>query len=330
MGYVTLIALILTVFLFVLYRVDAYKDGTAAKAFNELVENGVTVLVSIFCSILASIITGLKEKNDLRDNLEKISGKIYEEKIEDSVRRISKEVTEIYQNAVDMMPLRYYRSADSPNKEFNTFLESSITAGRKFVYYGVSARFTCKRLYRLKDEMHAFRNLSIEIYIVDPVCEATYENNKDFLITKEMNKNPGSQVEFQKIIKQEKMKSLYCLYALMEINNFCYQTDIYLIRDVPFIDIEMTDNMIVLEFFRTSNDYKRYPFTLIYDDKSVYYESYKSYLDWEKGKAQHIKRDDLTVDFILELGKKAGIEVTEEILRDCCNQEIFKEAENYI
>lgn len=102
------------------------------------------------------------------------------------------------------------------------------------------------------------------------------------------------------------------------------------IRDVPFIDIEMTDNMIVLEFFRTSNDYKRYPFTLIYDDKSVYYESYKSYLDWEKGKAQHIKRDDLTVDFILELGKKAGIEVTEEILRDCCNQEIFKEAENYI
>nr|WP_304973059.1 hypothetical protein [uncultured Schaedlerella sp.] len=336
--YLCIIVLIIVVFMNIIYKTNAVEKGGFNTTLNEFVDNSMTITVSIICSIIASVIyahimnkKSEIERENLKEDIKKISEKVYDEKIDDEVQRISQTISKIYNDTTDMMPSRYYRSADFPNSEFNTFLNRKIVESKKFVYYGESARFTCKRLYKLKDEIPSLKNLKIEIYIVNPACNKIFESNKAFLAIKEKNKNYGEKREWNTIIEEEKMKVLYCLYALKEMMSFLQRVDVFLIDDVPFIDIEMTDDMIALEFFRTRNDYKRYPLTIIYDDKKAYYESYEFYLEWEKEKAMHIKEEDLTVDYIIALGEKAGIKnLTEKKLKECCDKEIFNELERYI
>lgn len=336
--YLCVICLIVVVFVNTLYKTNAIEKGSFNSTLNEFMDNSMTIVVSIICSILASVIyayimskNSKIERENLKEDIKYISEKVYDEKIDDGVQRISQNISKIYNDTTDMMPSRYYRSADSPNLEFNTFLNRKIADSKKFIYYGESARFTCKRLYKLKNEISNVKNLKIEIYIVNPACNRIFESNKSFLAIKEKNKNYGEKRGWDTIIEEEKMKVLYCLYALKEMTSFFQRIDIFLIDDVPFIDIEMTDDMVALEFFRTRSDYKRYPLTIIYDNKKAYYESYEFYLEWEKEKAMYIKEEELTVDYILSLGEKAGIKnLTEKNLKGYCDKEIFNESEKYI
>ena len=336
--YISTIILLVIIFINIIYKTNVIETGSINITIREIMDNSMTIIVSIVCSIIASVVYAYMmnnknkvERDILKKDIKNILEKIYNEKIDDSVQRISKNISEIYNDTMDMMPSRYYRSADSPNLEFNVFLNSKIVDSKKFIYYGESARFTCKRLYKLKEEIPSLKNLKIEIYIVNPSCDKLFESNQAFLAIKEKNKNYGKKRDWETIIKEEKMKVLYCLYALNELKNFLQRIDVFLIDDIPFIDIEMTDNMIALEFFRTRKDYKRYPLTIIYEDKKAYYESYEFYLEWEKEKAIHIKEEQLSTNFILQLGRKAGLEnVTEEKLKEYCDKEIFNESEKYI
>ncbi len=336
--YICTIVLMIVVCVNIIIKTDAIKTGVINSALNELLDNGITIIVSIICSILASVIyakimnrNSEIEKESLKKEIEQISERIYDEKIDDGVKRVSQNVAQIYNATNDLMPSFYYRSADMPNYEFNELINRKIVQSKKFVYYGESARFTCKRLYQLKNKAPSLKNLKVEVYIVNPACDKLFEINKAFLAIKENNKNHGKKRDWDVIIEEEKRKVLYCLYALMEMMSFFLSVDIFLIDDVPFIDIEMTDDMIALEFFRTRDNYKRYPLTIVYEDKKAYYESYEFYLEWEKEKAKHIKAEDLTVDYIVSLAEKAGIKnLTENMLKDWCNKEIFHESENYI
>lgn len=336
--YICCIVIILALVILVFSKTDVVKRADINAAYNELLNNSITIVISISCSIIASIIYAriMKEKGEqdreiIKEDLKQITDQIYDEKIDDGVRRISQKVLEIYNDTTDMMPSLYYRSADFPNQEFNTFLDKKIIESKKFIYYGESARFTCKRLYKLKDKGSEIKNLKVEIYIVNPTCNKIFESNKAFLATKEKNRNYGKMRAWDIIIEEEKLKVLYCLYALKEMTKFFQKVDIFLIKDVPFIDIEMTDDTVVLEFFRTRRDYKRYPLAIIYDDKKPYYESYEFYLEWEKEKAIHLDASKLTTNAILNLGRKAGIKsLTETKLKKFCDKEIFMESEQYI
>lgn len=334
--YICIIFLLLSIIIGIVFTTDAIEKGVLNNMVNHIMDNSMTIAVSIVCSILASVIYTYIIKNDseserknLKKDIKEVLGVVYNEKIEDGIQRISKNISEIYSTTMDMLPSRYYRSADEPNLEFNTFINQKICKSKKFVYYGESARFTCKRLFKLKDDVAGLKNLKLEIYIVNPSCDKVFESNKAFLMAKEKNKNYGKEREWETIVNEEKIKVLYCLYALRVIMRFIQSVDIYLIDDIPFIDIEIADDMIALEFFRTRDDYKRYPLTIIYDNKKAFYESYEFYLEWEKEKANHIK--DLTVDYILELGEKSGIKnLTEKKLEDYCEKEIFNDSEKYI
>lgn len=334
--YISILVLFFAIFFYILYKNHAFNNNN--DTLDVIVDNGMTIIVSIVCSILASIIFAnvMDRKNEIKqeifkEELTKIIDKVYDEKIDDGVQRISNSVSEIYNNTIDLMPSRYYRSADFPNLEFNNFLNNKIVESRKFVYFGESARFTCKRLYELKDKNPGLKNLRIEIFIVNPECNTIFEKSKAFLSIKEKNQNNGNMREWDEIIEIEKKKVLSCLYGLMELRSSLHRIDIYLIDDIPFIDIEMTDDMIALEYFRTRDDYKRYPLTIIFENKKAYYESYEFYLDWEKEKAMHINGEDLSAEYIIKLGEKAGIEkLTHEDLKEYCEKEIFYKDEKYI
>ena len=323
--------IILLVLLGLMMRQDCKKTN---DVIDILVENSATIILS--CSIIASTIyaqvISKAERNNLKSDIKEISEEIYNEKICDSIEKISFNVSHIYSDTEDMMPSRYYRSADFPNQEFNDFLEKKIIQSKKFVYYGASARFTCKRLYKLlKNQRAEIGNLEIKVYIINPVLNELFESSKEFFMAKEKSRNPGKIRSYEKIIQEEKIKALYCLYALSKIKDEFRKINIYLVNNIPLMDIEMTDDMIALGFFRTSSDYKKYPLTIIYENKKTYYESYEFYLEWEKEKAVVVEKENLTVDYILDLGRRSGFkDLTEKKLEDRCDREIFNESEKYI
>lgn len=341
--YWCVIIVVLVILSLVIYTEKKIGKDTIDQTIDVLVNNGITIILSIICSIIASIMftvfmsekeesDRLSFKQEIRENIRQITEQLYDEKIADGVQRVVQQVSDVYNTTTDMMPSYYYPSADHPNLQFNKYLNKKITESKKFIYYGESARFTCKRLYKLKEEIDSIKNLEIEIYLVNPKCNDIFKSNRAFLETKESNKNYGKSRNWDEIVKEEKLKVLYCLYALQQMAQDFFKIDIYLINDVPFIDIEMTDDMIALEFFRTRENYKRYPLTIIYDKKKIYYESYEFYLKWEKTKAgSRIEAKNLTIDKILGLGKEWGLkDLTEENLKDYCNKEIFNELESYI
>lgn len=336
--YICLLALLLIILGSILYSTNAIESGGVNAVFDEIWGNVLTIALSIVCSILSSVLYtyAMKQKNEqdcenIRKNIKESIDLIFEEKVDVGVGKVSQKVVEICNETKELMPMRYYRSADLPNQEFNNFLNRKILESKKYIYYGESARFTCKRLYKLKSDNSQMKNLKIEIYIVNPTCEKIFESNKAFLKIKEINKNYSSTLDWEIIIKEEKMKVLYCLYALSKMKTYFQTINVYMINDVPFIDIEMTDDIVVLEFFRTQKDYKRYPLTMIYNNQNAYYESYEFYLEWEKEKAKLLKENDLTIDYVLTLGRKAGIDnITEQKLKEYCQKEIINELEQYI
>ncbi len=335
--YICIIVIIIAVFT-ICFVTSLMEQGTISNGFAEIANNSMTIVVSIAASILSSVMYTFimqkrseEEKEELKEDIEKSVETVYDKKKTDQIEQISKRVSEIFSETSDMMPSKCFRSANSPNLEFNLYLNKKITESRKFVYYGESPRFTCKRLYKLKDETENVKNLKIDIYVIDPTDDEMFKNNKAFLEVKEKNRFDKKARDFNTIVLDEKTKIMGCLYALGEMSGSFYELNVYLIKDIPFIDIEMTDDMIALEFFRTRNDYKRYPLTIIYDNKDAYYESYEFYLDWESKKATRISGEELTVDYILKIGEKAGLpNLTKEQLKDYCDMEIFEESEKYI
>lgn len=332
--YCTIIALIIMIFIAVSLKAGIIKD-TLKVMETALADNVITIAVSILCSVLASVIyasimkkEGEKEKavfeDNMKESIEEVIRRSYDEKIDDGIGRITQRVTNVYNDASDMMPSRWYRSADQPDYEFNLYMDQQILKSRKFIHFSESARFTCKRLYKLKDKAQNIKNLEIEIFMVDPAQDKVFEANKHFLDIKEKNRNPGSTRSIDMIIEEEKLKILSCLYALNMMAGYFADIRLYLIKDLPFIDIEMTDRMIALEFFRTYSEYKRYPLTIIYEEKKTYYEGYKFYLDWEKKKAEGIDASALTMDKILEKGRKSGLpSITEDEIKGYCTKEIL-------
>ena len=337
---IIIMSIMLVVAIAIIWKTNALQREIIDETIDIFAENILTIILSILCSILASIVYAgmMKDKMEedqelFMENIRKIEKDIYDENREDSIEEISQKVSEIYNQTSDMMPSRYYRSSDLPSDEFNAYLNEKIIKSQKFIFYGESARFTCKRLYKLK-QLHSgtISNLKIEIFVVNPACCKIFEDKSEFLTIKEKNKNNSgntkNDINQLTIIKNEKLKILYCLYALSKLKDSFYNIAIHLIDDVPFIDIEMTDDMIALEFFRTRSDYKRYPLTIVYENKKIYYESYEFYLECVKSKAKHINCKDLTLDYILELAKNSKLSgITENILEKYCKQEIYWEPE---
>ena len=304
-------------------------------ALKVIWDNAVPITVSIVCSVLASIIYAYimnriskaennEFKNEIKRELELVIDEIYDKKIADGTGKIVQEISEVYKNTADLIPFRSYKSSNKPNNEFNAYLNSKISDSHRFVYFGASATFTCYRLHELKRQMPDKVNLDIEIYIADPSNKEIFNNSEKFIWVKEQNRDPASKRDMQTIIREEKKNILACLSALEEMAGDFNDINVYMVSHLPFINIEMTDDMIVLEFFRTRENYRRYPLSIIYEGKKTLYEGYEFYLEWEREKAKHIKKSELTPEYIKKLGKDAGLGVlTDKQLKEYRNKRIL-------
>ena len=291
--YVSIILLLVCALVsFVLW--DNEPGSTIQNVIIVLKNFAVPAAISILCSVIASIICAGHAKRET----------------EDSINKITKNVTEIYSGITEMMPSRYYTSSDTPNPDFNQYLNRKILESRKYRFYGESARYTCKRLLTLPT--NDVKNLEVEVYLVDPTAKEGIQNSLAFLRDKDRNRNSDNEKyenkTDEKLIEDEKLKTLACLYILGKMRVKFEDLRIYLLKHVPTMTIEMTDDSTVLEFFRTRNNHSHYPLTLIYDNKPTIYECYDFILDWEKHNLSELGNNSLNIGELVKLGKRAGLE----------------------
>lgn len=306
--YVSIILLLFCVLVsFVLW--DNEMRSTNQNVIIVLKNFAIPAAISILCSLIASIICTKFSKIEA----------------EDSIRRITENVTEIYSGITEMMPSRYYTSSDTPNPDFNQFLNNKILNSRKYRFYGDSARYTCKRLLSLSQD--SVKNLEVEVYLVDPTAKESIRNSvaylRDKIKNQDSNIHPNANISNEALIYDEKLKTLACLYMLGAMQGKFKELRIYLLKHVPTMTIEMTDDTTVLEFFRTRNNHSHYPLTLIYEKKPTIFECYDYILDWEKHKISEMKKDGFDIENLVKLGKRAG-------LKDINTQKIKEYAKNRI
>lgn len=292
-SYLSIILLFLCALVY--YILQESGSGTTSHNVMAVIQNFlIPVIISIVCSVIASIICAVFSKIET----------------ENSISRITKNVTEIYSGISEMMPSRYYRSSDAPNLDFNQYLNRKILGSRKYRFYGESARYTCKRLLALPE--NDVKNLEVELFIVDPTAEDSIHDSIAYLRDKDRNRNSyrqaNTKISDEDLIKNEKIKTLACLYKLGEMQGKFKELRIYLLKHVPTMTIEMTDDTTVLEFFRTRENHSHYPLTLIYDNKPTIYECYDFIIDWEKHNLSEMTYESLKIHELVNLGKRAKME----------------------
>lgn len=336
--YGCIIILLLTIIINMVLKASVNDQKLLSDSLSLVLDNSIVILVSVICSILASIVYAsitekrtANERAQMLKEMRDVADSIYNEKINSSVELITAKMSQIGIAASKMTPKYYFESGDQPNKEFNEVLNNSICKSRKFSFLGVSARFSCKRLHQLVQQIQSVSNLEVEIFIVDPANNDIFLRNKSFYMNRERAKNPDCIRSWDEIVREEKIKSLACLCSLSNLSKKMHKIDVYIVSEIPFVDVEITEDLVILEFFRTRRDYKKYPLTIIYDKNSAYYESYEFYLDWEKDRATPMRGDSITLDWVLDLGRQAGIEeISLEMLQSYCEEEIVVEHETYI
>ena len=135
--------------------------------------------------------------------------------------------------------------------------------------------------------------------------------NKEESAQKELIQGINSQEE---IINEEKLEVLRSLYALGKLQEK-YDIQVYLHKEIPFIRFEITDNLLVLSFLTQLSTGKKFPSTLIYENKNIFRLNYIDYAQEVIKRSYHMSSEELQIDKLLELGVTANI-------KDC-NKEII-------
>lgn len=318
-----IVLLICVIIYFVCVDADAVDS-----MMTRLLDNLLVMVVSVTCSIIASIlyanITSAENKEHdekVLNSMEAIISRQNDQNREALVEALTKKVSEITELKNDFSPTLCFQSASVPHEEFNTFLDNKILPSKRYVYYGESLRYTCKRLTNLvKNGIN--RHIEVELILPNPRLAKAFEQRLSFFQAKERNQNFENQRPINEVLSEEKFKLICCLYALSILSkSICIKA--YLLDDVPFLGVEMTDNVLVLEFVQIKNEAKRYPLTVVYEDKQPYYDSFCYFLNSEKSRANPIKVEELTMENLLGWGQEAGIEgITEEMVLAYYNKEI--------
>lgn len=267
-----------------------------------LLDNIFTILVSIICSIIAScifIIVTLKSDEQKNENL---------------IKEITQNVMNINIERDALAPSQYYPSSDTPLDTFNSYWNEKISNAKKYTYYGASIKYACKRLKKLNEEGRLSSHIEIDMILPDPTCNIIFHQKSTLYTTREKNRNPKTQRSEDEIIKEEKRKIIFCLYALKLLNR---NVSVYLIKDIPPFSIEMVEttnresdnkDALVLGFVQCDKDAKHYPEIIVYEDKSIYQKNYGFYINRVKDGVEPLDLKALSIDTLLEMGNKAGLE----------------------
>lgn len=213
-----------------------------------------------------------------------------------------------------LTPSQYYPSSDTPLNTFNSYWNEKVSYAKKYTYYGASIKYACKRLKKLNEEGRLSSHIEIDMILPNPTCNIIFQQKSTLYTTREKNRNAKSQRSEDEIIKEEKEKIIFCLYALKLLNR---NVSVYLIEDIPPFSIEMVEgtnkesdnkDALVLGFVQCDKDAKHYPEIIVYENKRIYQNNYGFYINRVKDGVEPLGLKTFSIDTLLEMGNKAGLD----------------------
>lgn len=290
---IILIAMIVVLVSLILLLCVKFPDD-ATDIGNVLVDNIFAIILSICCSVVASVL--LMRLTLAQDRL----------RDEQLVKTISATVSEIYSQNQSLTPKHFFCDTDMPHEKFNEILNEKIRISEMYSFIGDSARFTCERLYGMSQTGNVNPELKIQVILPDFRYDDVYSNKRDFFVTRERKINFHNQRTVENIIHDEKMKTIICLYAIGKMKAF-FDVEVYLVKEIPFMRIEIADDFLVLGFTQMQIKGKHYPPVMIYKDEKMFHQSFMAYIKENIERSYKMKEDELTADALVDAARDAGI-----------------------
>lgn len=259
-----------------------------------LIENFSTVILSVSCSVISSIL--LVWLTSVQDS----------EKDEQNIQKIVTAISGVYLQNQSMSPKHFFCDTDLPHEKFNEMLNESIRTSKSYSFIGDSARFTCERLYEMTKTGNVNPELKIQIILPDFRNDNVYRIKKNFFETRERKINFQNQRMIDEIIYEEKLKTISCLYAIGKLKAY-FDIEIYLLEEIPFMRIEITGDFLVLGFTQMQIKGKHYPPVMIYQDEEIFRQSFEAYIKENIERSCKMDKDELTLMALVDAARKSGI-----------------------
>lgn len=237
----------------------------------------------------------------------------------DSVKDIDRIVKETLKNLSDERSPILYDDTNDPNANFNSRLNRGIQLTKKYIYFGDRALYLTQRLGR--EIINHDARLEIYVFLADIREDAIFRSRERMYLKKEKSNIQG-QRSINEIIINEKMEILRSLYALGKLSEK-YEIHVYLHKEIPFIRFELTDSLMVLTFLTQWTTGKKYPATLMFENNDLFSINFADYSEQLKIRSEKLIVDNLTVDYLRDLAKSAG-------LPDFKDEEVTKYYEDFV
>lgn len=251
--------------------------------------NLVTLLGNFFLSFLVSILyTSFCRANDEEKEMKR--EKDFEEKIQS-----------IYLEMLEMAPTYVYPATNQPIEDFNHRLNKSISTTKNYYYFSDRGLYVTKRL---KNDIKDFNErLCVILCLQDINEDSTFRARAEEYRKREIKQNGNRDLET--IIRDEKINVLKSLYVISQLDNI--DIKVYLHKEIPFIRFEITDDILAISFLPMLMEGKKYPPTLIYEKEELFKQSYMDYFNDVLQRSTLLKKEELSIDNLLKMGKKAKI-----------------------
>lgn len=228
---------------------------------------------------------------------------------EELVERLKSEVRSTSLEMLEMAPSRVYPATNTPNEDFNDRLNHSISATTQYRFFSDKGTYLIKRFKQQIDRYH--ERFCATLCLLDIREHSAFCAREEEYRKREIQLR-GTRTN-EEIIRDEKIGVLQTLYAISQMNNI--DIKVYLHKEIPFIRFEITDDILALSFLPMLMEGKLYPPTLIYENEKLFRQSYLDYFNDIVSRSIPLRREDMTVEKLLEMGKDAGIEgLTEETI----------------
>lgn len=286
------------IFLYLIIVSNFLSDETSKLGINL-----ITLLGNFFLSFLVSILyTSFRRADD-------------EEKEMRREKEIERKVQTIYLKMLEMAPSYVYPATNQPIEDYNQRLNESISNTKNYFYFSDRGLYVTKRLKN--DITNYNERLSVILCIQDIYEDSAFKSRAEEYRKREVQQK--GKRDLDKIIMDEKLNILKSLYVVSKLDNI--DIKVYLHKEIPFIRFEITDDLLAISFLPMLMEGKKYPPTLIYENEKLFRQSYLDYFNDVLHRSTPLNKEDLTVEQLLKMGKKAKIKnITENDIIEYYNE----------
>ncbi len=277
--------------------------GVLALAAQGRTANERDILIAISTGLFASALLAFLQTLFTSLQFEAVIRQTIENAIENKIKDV---LLESAQEHREFLPSQVYPGAKTPDKRFNQDLMNDLRKSARYVFRGVTGRYTVARLWLERcsfDEVH--------ILVGNPQIPRGMESRISHII---------SYLEPESVFVDVQKKQLDAIYetivAARLVSAKCRCVTVHLLNEPQVDRVELFDNAMYLTLYSDSPETgTRFPKTVRFDSTSILYKIYSTQLSRSRDTAAESlvlkpsTSDEELCEILIKLGKASDVYV---------------------